>query len=102
MEVQDVGVHWVLRIAPVGVFALAFLLGSRTGLQAAGALIHYILMLLALLRIWISSVIACVRASVRDSFAPRCRGLPMSLTALRVMTLRYDRTSSLRSALVVT
>jgi len=42
-------VHWVLRLAPVGVFALAFLLGSRTGLQAAGALIHYILMLLALM-----------------------------------------------------
>ncbi len=42
-------VHWVLRLAPVGVFALAFLLGSRTGLQAAGALVHYILMLLALM-----------------------------------------------------
>jgi len=42
-------VHWVLRLAPVGVFALAFLLGSRTGLQAAGALLHYILMLLALI-----------------------------------------------------
>ena len=59
-------------------------------------------MLLVLLQIWISSAIASVRASVRDSFAPRCRGLPMSLTGLRVMTLRYDRTSSLRSASVAT
>ena len=42
-------VHWVLRIAPIGVFALAFLLGSRTGLEAAGALIHYILMLILLM-----------------------------------------------------
>ena len=42
-------VHWVLRIAPIGVFALAFLLGSRTGLEAAGALLHYILMLLLLM-----------------------------------------------------
>ncbi len=42
-------VHWVLNLAPLGVFALAFLLGSRTGLEAAGALLHYILMLLALM-----------------------------------------------------
>jgi Na+/H+-dicarboxylate symporter len=42
-------VHWVLGLAPVGVFALAFLLGSRTGLDAAGALVHYVLVLIVLM-----------------------------------------------------
>jgi Na+/H+-dicarboxylate symporter len=42
-------VHWVLGVAPVGVFALAFLLGSRTGLDAAGALVHYVLLLIVLM-----------------------------------------------------
>ncbi|MFM7784871.1 MAG: dicarboxylate/amino acid:cation symporter [Gammaproteobacteria bacterium] len=42
-------VQWVLAIAPVGVFALAFLLGSRTGLDAAGALLHYVTLLVLLM-----------------------------------------------------
>lgn len=42
-------VHWVLWAAPVGVFALAFLLGARTGLDAAGALVHYIVLLIVLM-----------------------------------------------------
>jgi Na+/H+-dicarboxylate symporter len=35
-------VHWVLRLAPVGVFALATVAGSRAGIAAAGTLAHYI------------------------------------------------------------
>jgi Na+/H+-dicarboxylate symporter len=35
-------VHWVLRLAPIGVFALAAVAGARAGLAAAGALIHYV------------------------------------------------------------
>ncbi|MEO7240755.1 MAG: cation:dicarboxylase symporter family transporter [Sphingomicrobium sp.] len=35
-------VHWVLLVAPLGVFALAFLLGVRTGFGAIGGLIHYV------------------------------------------------------------
>ena len=38
-------VQWVLRFAPFGVFALAVPLGARMGLQAAGALIYYIVLL---------------------------------------------------------
>jgi Na+/H+-dicarboxylate symporter len=38
-------VQWVLRFAPVGVFALAVPLGARMGLHAAGALIYYIVLL---------------------------------------------------------
>jgi len=40
-------VQWVLRLGPVGVFALAFVAGSRAGLSAAGALAHYIAIVVA-------------------------------------------------------
>ena len=35
-------VHWVLLIAPLGVFALAFGVGSRLGGSAAGVFAHYV------------------------------------------------------------
>jgi Na+/H+-dicarboxylate symporter len=38
-------VHWVLLLAPVGVFALAFLLGARTGFAALGGLLHYVVLI---------------------------------------------------------
>jgi Na+/H+-dicarboxylate symporter len=36
-------VHWVLWIAPLGVFALAFSVGASLGGSAAGVLAHYVL-----------------------------------------------------------
>jgi len=38
-------VHWVILVAPLGVFALAYVVGARAGVAAAGALAHYILLL---------------------------------------------------------
>ncbi|MGL5838073.1 MAG: dicarboxylate/amino acid:cation symporter [Sphingorhabdus sp.] len=35
-------IEWVLKLAPIGVFALAFVVGARSGLAALGALGHYI------------------------------------------------------------
>ena len=35
-------VHWVLLVAPLGVFALAFGVGARAGMGAAGTLLHYV------------------------------------------------------------
>jgi Na+/H+-dicarboxylate symporter len=42
-------VGWVLRLAPVGVFALVFVLAARMGASAAGALLHYIVTLSAVM-----------------------------------------------------
>ena len=39
-------IGWVLWIAPVGVFGLAFALGAGTGASAFGAIIHYVLMVM--------------------------------------------------------
>ncbi len=36
-------IGWVLLIAPIGVFALAFLVGAKAGTAAFGALLHYVL-----------------------------------------------------------
>ena len=35
-------IEWVLKLAPIGVFALAFVVGARSGLSALGAVAHYI------------------------------------------------------------
>ena len=35
-------IEWVLKLAPIGVFALAFVVGARSGLAALGAVAHYI------------------------------------------------------------
>lgn len=36
-------IEWVLKLAPLGVFALALVVGARAGVSAFGALLHYIL-----------------------------------------------------------
>jgi len=35
-------IDWVLRLAPIGVFALAFVVGARAGVAAFGAVLHYV------------------------------------------------------------
>jgi Na+/H+-dicarboxylate symporter len=45
VEAMLVLVHWVLLLAPIGVFALAIVVGAKAGFGAAGALGHYILLL---------------------------------------------------------
>jgi proton glutamate symport protein len=42
VDVMLVIIHWVLRLAPIGVFALAYGVGVQTGGAAFGALLHYI------------------------------------------------------------
>jgi proton glutamate symport protein len=46
-DVMLVMVNWVLWLAPVGVFALAYVVGARAGGDAVKALIHYILIVSA-------------------------------------------------------
>jgi proton glutamate symport protein len=41
-DAMIVVIEWVLKLAPVGVFALAFVVGARAGTGAFGALLHYI------------------------------------------------------------
>ncbi|MBW4330132.1 dicarboxylate/amino acid:cation symporter [Stakelama sp. CBK3Z-3] len=38
-------INWVLLLAPIGVLALAYVVGAKTGTAAVGALFHYILII---------------------------------------------------------
>jgi Na+/H+-dicarboxylate symporter len=38
-------IEWVLKLAPIGVFALAFVVGARSGAAAFGAVLHYIVLI---------------------------------------------------------
>jgi Na+/H+-dicarboxylate symporter len=40
-------IGWVLWIGPIGVFALAYVVGARAGATAFGALLHYVLIVVA-------------------------------------------------------
>ncbi len=42
VETMLVIIGWVLKLAPIGIFALAYGVGARTGAAAFGALAHYI------------------------------------------------------------
>lgn len=48
VEAMLVIVGWVIWIAPIGVFALAFVVGARAGVSAAGALAHYLALLVVI------------------------------------------------------
>ena len=49
-------VNWVLWIAPIGVFALAYVVGARAGITAFGALLHYVIIVSAIgIVIWLAA-----------------------------------------------
>ncbi len=49
-------IGWVLWIAPIGVFALAFVVGARAGGSAFGALLHYVMIVSAVgIVVWLSA-----------------------------------------------
>ena len=49
-------INWVLWIAPIGVFALAYVVGARAGGSAFGALAHYVIIVSAVgVVIWLAA-----------------------------------------------
>jgi proton glutamate symport protein len=46
-DVMLVIINWVLWLAPIGVFALAYVVGARAGASALGALLHYVVIVSA-------------------------------------------------------
>jgi len=59
-------INWVLTIAPIGVFALAFVVGAKAGTAALGALAHYVFILSALgVMIWLASFVLAVLGARR-------------------------------------
>ena len=55
-DVMLVIIGWILWLAPVGVFALAYVVGARAGTAAFGALVHYILIVSGVgVLVWLAS-----------------------------------------------
>ena len=55
-DVMLVLIGWILWLAPIGVFALAYVVGARAGTAAFGALLHYILIVSAVgIVVWLAS-----------------------------------------------
>jgi Na+/H+-dicarboxylate symporter len=51
-------IQWVLNLAPIGVFALALVVGAKAGAAALGALLHYVIILSSLgVIVWIASFV---------------------------------------------
>jgi len=84
-------VHWVLLVAPLGVFALAFTVGARTGLDAAGTLLQYVVLVVgACLTI---AVLAYVLAAVLGRMSP----IAFARAALPAQVVAASTQSSLAS-----
>jgi len=76
-------VHWVLLVAPLGVLALAFVVGTRTGAGGAGLLAHYIVLVVAtcLLITALAYVVVGVAGKLSPSAFARA-ALPAQIVAM--------------------
>ncbi|MEO6093698.1 MAG: cation:dicarboxylase symporter family transporter, partial [Novosphingobium sp.] len=68
VEAMLVIVHWVLWLAPVGVFALAFGVGARLGLGAAGTLLQYVVVVVSCCLV--TTVLVSVTAMIAGRLSP--------------------------------
>jgi Na+/H+-dicarboxylate symporter len=75
VEAMLVVVHWVILAGPVGVFALAFVVGARAGVGAAHALGHYLAMLVVVQVLLIVLVYPAVRMWARMPMAVFARAV---------------------------
>ncbi len=76
-------IGWVLKLAPIGVFALAYGVGAQTGVGAVTALIHYIVM--------VSSI----------GFIVLLLAYPLAMIVGRVSLVRFARTVAPAQAVAI-
>lgn len=68
-------VDWVIALAPIGVFALAYVVGARVGLAAAGAFAHYLALLVIVQVLLIALVYPMVAVGARIPVARFARAV---------------------------
>jgi Na+/H+-dicarboxylate symporter len=103
-------VGWVLRVAPLGVFALAVPLGARMGVGAAGVLLYYIAVMSAISAAFIVVLYGIAVAAGRQRLGPFVRAsapavavaftsrsslaaLPATIDGVRALRLPEEMTS---------
>ncbi|MBC7655813.1 MAG: cation:dicarboxylase symporter family transporter, partial [Frankiaceae bacterium] len=75
VEAMMVIVHWVILVAPIGVFALAYVVGARVGLGIAGALAHYLVLLVVVQVVLIALIYPMVVLSTKIPLATFARAV---------------------------
>jgi proton glutamate symport protein len=90
-ETMIVMIGWVLALAPIGVFALAMVVGAKAGTAALGALLHYVAVLSALgLIVWVASFALAV-------FGAKQKFLPFFRASMQAQAVAISTQSSLAS-----
>jgi Na+/H+-dicarboxylate symporter len=84
-------IGWVLRVAPIGVFALALVAGSRLGVGAGAALLHFIGMQIAV------ALVLIVLTYVLVAVAGRMSPLRFARAAAPAQAVAFSTQSSLAS-----
>jgi proton glutamate symport protein len=98
-DAMIVVIGWVLLLAPVGVFCLAFGLGMETGAAAFGALLHYILTVSALGIIVLLSAYPIAAIGARVGIGRFARAvLPSQVVALSTSSSLATLPTMLRSS----
>jgi len=82
-EAMLVIIGWVLWLAPLGIFALAFGVGATAGLGAAGVLVHYLVIVIAIcLAVTLLVVVLAVVAGRTSPGAFLRAALPAQILAM--------------------
>jgi proton glutamate symport protein len=82
-------IDWILWLAPLGVFALAFGVGAKAGLAAFGALVHYIVVISAV------GVVITLLAYVMGSVGGRMSPVRFARALLPIQAVAVSTQSSL-------
>ncbi len=90
-DVMLVVIGWVLWLAPIGVFALAILIGTQSGFEALGALAHYVILLSSL------GVIVTIAAYGVAVFGGRVSIFDYQRAVLPAQAVAFSTQSSLAS-----
>jgi Na+/H+-dicarboxylate symporter len=76
-------INWVLMLAPVGVFALAFVVGAKAGAAALGALAHYVAIVTATgMVVWLASFVVAAIGARRNPFTFFRAAIPAQAVAI--------------------
>lgn len=91
-------VGWVLGVAPIGVFALAFVVGEKTGLTALGAFAHYLIVVILMCLVAIAGAYALARLAGGVPLAQFARGAaPAQAVAISTQSSMASLPAMIRS-----
>lgn len=76
-------INWVLAVAPIGVFALAYVVGAKAGTAALGALAHYVAIVTATgTVVWLASFVLAWVGARRNPFTFFRAAIPAQAVAI--------------------